>query len=239
MLDNTFEISLVVPVFNEKDNIQPLLKELENALKPLSKTYEIIFIDDCSDDGTSDEILQQKKYFKNVKCFKHKINCGQSAAMATGFKKSLGDIVITMDADLQNVPADIPLFLEALTSDVDCVCGIRGKRIDTASKRFASKCANRIRNFLTGDSVADAGCCFRAIRQKCLVEIPVFNGMHRFIPTLLRASGFIVKEIHIQHAGRLHGYSKYGINNRMWRGLYDCFAMRWYKSRVVPAERGE
>ncbi len=147
-----------------------------------------------------------------------------------------GSVIITIDGDQQNDPADIPALLKALES-ADAVCGVRRKREDDWVKRISSRVANRFRNRVTGDTISDAGCTFRALKADTLREIPVFNGMHRFLPTLLRLQGYKVVEILVNHRPRTRGESKYGIGNRMFRGLIDCFAIRWWRRRCVPANR--
>jgi glycosyltransferase involved in cell wall biosynthesis len=167
---------------------------------------------------------------------RHNLNCGESAAEATGFAHARGEWIITIDADQQNDPADIPSLLEA-SKNVDAVCGVRTKREDDFVKRISSRIANGFRNWVTGDVIADAGCTFRALRKEALREIPVFNGMHRFLPTLLRLQGFTVIEIPVNHRPRTRGESKYGIGNRMFRGLIDCFAIHWWRKRCLPTNR--
>jgi hypothetical protein len=142
-----------------------------------------------------------------------------------------------MDADQQNDPHDIPEMLKLLQNDTAAVCGIRRTREDDWVRRASSRIANRFRNVVTGDVVGDAGCTFRALRRDALKEVPVFNGMHRFLPTLLRFQGYRVVEIPVNHRPRTRGQSKYGIGNRAWRGIVDCFAMRWYRARCVRGDR--
>ncbi|CAB1055654.1 Glycosyl transferase, group 2 family [Olavius sp. associated proteobacterium Delta 1] len=144
--------------------------------------------------------------------------------------------VVTMDADQQNDPADIPTLLEA-SKEADAVCGIRQNRQDDWVRRISSRIANGFRNWVTQDDIADAGCTFRAVRRVALGEIPVFKGMHRFLPTLLRLQGFKVIEIPVNHRPRTRGESKYGVRNRLFRGLIDCFAILWFRKRCFPANR--
>jgi hypothetical protein len=141
-----------------------------------------------------------------------------------------------MDADQQNDPADIPALLAA-PKDADAVCGIRRQREDDWVKRISSRVANGFRNRVTKDTISDAGCTFRALRREALREIPVFNGMHRFLPTLMRLQGFTVVEIGVNHRPRTLGESKYGVGNRMFRGLVDCFAILWWRKRCLPTKR--
>lgn len=232
-------MSVVIPVFNEEDNIQPLVEELQTVLGKLGKTYEILLIDDCSTDGSYETMKKLQQTHPCLRIFRHRVNSGQSAGQATGFTHAEGEIIVTMDADQQNDPADIPALLDQLKNDIAVVCGIRRKRMDSFVKKYSSKIANAYRNFITGDKVSDAGCTYRAIRRSSLWQIQVFNGMHRFLPTLLRFQGYKVVEIPVNHRPRTRGYTKYGINNRLWRGILDCFAMRWLKKRAVPGNRVE
>jgi dolichol-phosphate mannosyltransferase len=233
-----FMLSVIVPVFNEEDNLEPMLEELEERLQKMALDYEVVFVNDASTDKSL-EILNKLSAQNpgKIRFTNHVINCGESAAQATGFKLARGEVVLTMDADQQNDPADIPSLLKGLEPGVDCVCGVRRKRNDTLVKQFSSWAANGFRNLITNDKVSDAGCTFRVIRKEALGEIPVFNGMHRFIPTILRLQGFIVIEVMINDRPRAAGTSKYGVGNRLWRGLRDCAAMRWYAQRAVPARR--
>lgn len=231
------DISVVIPVFNEEGNLEPLLRELTQVLDKLPQPHEILCVDDKSTDNSLSVLKNLQKRYPRLRLACHTLNCGESAAEATGFAQARGRLVITMDADLQNDPADIPAMLEALGDDVAAVCGVRRRREDSWLKRISSRIANRLRNLITGDRIADAGCTFRVLRRNALRELPVFNGMHRFLPTLLRLQGFRVMEMPVNHRPRTSGKSKYGVGNRLWRGLADCFAMRWYKSRCVRADR--
>ncbi len=231
------EISVVIPVFNEEGNLSPLLEELEGVLAGLGRSAEVICIDDRSTDGSLDELRRLQERYAELRIIRHAVNSGESAAQATGFEHARGNVVITMDADQQNDPADIPRLLEALESGVAAVCGVRRIREDDWVKRASSRIANAFRNAVTGDRISDAGCTFRAIRRSALREVPVFNGLHRFLPTILRLQGYRVVEIPVNHRQRGCGVSKYGVGNRAWRGIVDCLAMRWYRARCVPAER--
>jgi len=236
--DRGLMLSAVVPVYNEEGNLEPMLEELEHRLESMSLEYEVIFVNDASTDN-SPEILNRlsNKRPGIIRVANHLINCGESAAQATGFRLARGGLILTMDADRQNDPADIPGLLDGLEQGADCVCGVRRKRNDTLVKQFSSWAANGFRNLITGDNVSDAGCTFRVIRRHALSEILVFNGMHRFLPTILRLQGYKVSEVMINDRPRAAGASKYGIGNRLWRGIRDCMAMRWYAGRAIPAER--
>lgn len=231
------EITVIIPVFNEEENIHPLWDELSAQLNQTGKSWEVLYINDASTD-TSPELLNKlAEQDSRVRVIHHKLNSGESAAQATGFRFAKGDLLITMDADLQNDPVDIPALLGALREDLDCVCGVRRIRQDDWVKRFSSRTANRFRNAITGDQISDAGCTYRVIRRKAVQEMPVFNGMHRFLPTMLRAQGYQVIELLVNHRPRVKGVSKYGVGNRLWRGIRDCFAMRWYQRRAISGKR--
>ncbi|MCE9637812.1 MAG: glycosyltransferase family 2 protein [Planctomycetes bacterium] len=231
------EISVVLPCFNEEDCVERLTTEIAGVLDGLAVRYEILYIDDRSTDGTLAALGRAQIQHPEVRVIRHSVNCGESAATATGFRHARGSIVITMDSDEQNDPADIPRLLEALRGS-DCVATKRRRREDDFVKRMSSKIGNGFRNGVTGvPGVSDAGCTYRALRRDALREVLVFNGMHRFLPTILRLQGFRVTEIEVNHRPRTTGASKYGIGNRMWRGIADCFAIRWYRKRVFPAAR--
>jgi dolichol-phosphate mannosyltransferase len=231
------DLSVIIPVFNEEENLTALLSELNGVLRGIGQTFEMICIDDASTDNSRSVLDRRGATHPELRVAAFRKNCGQSAGQATGFQLARGRVIITMDGDLQNDPADISAFLNHLTGDVACVCGIRRKRQDSLIKKISSRIGNRFRDIITGDRIQDAGCTFRAIRRRALREVLVFNGMHRFMPTILRAQGYRVLEIPVNHRPRFKGVSKYGIGNRMWRGIYDCFAIRWYIKRALTAER--
>ncbi len=231
------DVSVVVPALNEGENVAPLLLEIMQAFEGGSHSYEVIFVDDGSTDETAEVLTTLALEHPVVRNVHHTRNCGQSAAQATGFRVARGEVIITMDADQQNDPADIAALLGALTAEVDCVCGVRIVRKDNWIRKISSKIANGFRDFVTGDKVSDAGCTFRSIRRSALREVPVFNGMHRFLPTMLRIQGYRIAEIPVNHRPRTRGLSKYGISNRLWRGIRDCFAIRWYRARAIESDR--
>ncbi len=229
-------LSVVVPVYNEADNVAPLAGEIAAALASLGDALEILFVDDASRDGTVEAL--RGLALPALRVVRHELNCGQSAAVASGFRAARGTWVATLDGDGQNDPADLPAMLaRARAEQADCVTGVRRRRRDTWLRRFSSRVANGFRNWITGDRISDSGCGARVVRRAALGEIPVFNGMHRFLPTLLRGQGFRVLEHEVNHRERMRGTSKYGVHNRLWRGIRDCFGIRWYLSRAVPARR--
>jgi dolichol-phosphate mannosyltransferase len=228
----TIEISIIVPVYNERENLVLLDQEITKSIKPLNKNYEVILVDDGSTDGSSEliRVLQEKNSTIRLIRFGH--NHGQTAAFAAGFDKARGDIIVTMDADLQNSPSDIPLLLTAI-KDCDVVCGWRHKRNDPWIKKISSKVANSVRNSLSDESIADTGCSLKAFRRECFKDIKLYNGMHRFFPTLMRMEGFSVTQVKVGHYPRIHGHSKYNIRNRLFASFKDLLAIRWMKKRQL------
>jgi glycosyltransferase involved in cell wall biosynthesis len=237
LTENQPELSVVIPVYNEEDNLSPLLVELEQVLRKIGRSFEVICVNDASTDSSLAKLQELQKERPWLRVANHIINSGESAAEATGFTNARAPIIITMDADQQNDPADIPALLASLGPSIAAVCGVRRIREDDWVRRQSSRIANWFRNSITGDRISDAGCTFRAVRKVALAEVLVFNGMHRFLPTILRLQGFQVVEILVNHRPRTRGQSKYGIGNRMWRGIKDCMGIRWYRGRSVRADR--
>lgn len=231
-------VTVVIPALNEAGNIGRLVTETYASV-PASRLAEVIVVDDASTDATGAEIkaLIEGGNCAGLRYLRHDRRSGQSAAMRSGILAATSPIIATMDGDGQNDPADIPRLLEALAGH-DCVATRRRRREDDWIKRISSKVANGFRDAVTGvPGVTDAGCTYRAIRREALTELFVFNGMHRFLPTILHLQGFRITEIEVNHRPRTTGASKYGIGNRIWRGIADCFAMVWYRKRVVPGRR--
>ena len=229
------DISIVVPVYNEEENLPILISQLISVLKDLGKSYEMIFVDDGSTDESRKILRRMASEHPGIRVIGFKKNCGETAAGAAGLKEARGKVVITIDADLQNDPKDIPKMLEYL-NDYDMVTGWRQKRDDSWTKRITSKIANRIRNRLSGEVIRDSGCTFRAYKRECLQDLKLYKGMHRFIPTLVKMEGFRVIEIPIAHHPRKFGMSKYTTWNRMWRAFIDLLAVKWMKSRHIHYE---
>jgi dolichol-phosphate mannosyltransferase len=233
--DRKIDISIVVPVYNEEENLPILIPHLSKVLDPLGKSYEMILVDDGSSDGSRKIVKQMASTDPRIHLLGFKKNCGETAAGAAGLKAARGDIVITIDADLQNDPEDIPRMLGYL-KEYDMVTGWREKRDDSWVKRITSRVANRIRNRLSGEEIRDSGCTFRAYKRECLQELKLYKGMHRFMPTLVKMEGYRVIEIPIAHHPRRFGVSKYTTWNRMWRAFVDLLAVRWMKSRHIRYE---
>jgi len=235
MEERAMDISVVVPVYNEEENLPILVTRLVEVLDPLRKTYEMIFVDDGSKDKSREILKGMTSKYPQIRILGFRTNCGETAAGAAGLKEARGRVVITIDADLQNDPKDIPAML-AYLEEYDMVTGWRQKREDSWVKRITSKIANRIRNGLSGESIRDSGCTFRAYKRECLQDLKLYKGMHRFMPTLVKMEGFRVIEIPIAHHPRQFGVSKYTTWNRMWRALVDLLAVRWMKSRHIHYE---
>jgi dolichol-phosphate mannosyltransferase len=232
------EISLVIPVYNEEENLPVLHGEIRQALEPMGRPYEVIYVDDGSTDGSPAILLGLSRQDPCVRVLRQRRNSGQSAALDAGFRFARGEIVVTLDADLQNDPADIPRLLERI-GEYDVVSGVRTRRQDSWVRKVSSRIANRIRNRVTHESVTDVGCTLRAARAEYLRRLPVFNGMHRFLPTLLRMEGARVTEVPVNHRPRLHGTPKYNIRNRIWRALMDLFGVRWLQTRWIDRRISE
>ncbi len=220
-------VSIVVPLYNEEDNVADLQREVDAALAGVD--YELVLVDDGSTDATVSRVATGGRV--RLLCFEK--NAGQSAAMHAGIHAALGTVVVTLDGDLQNDPADIPALLARLQEGYDLVCGYRAKRKDTPFKRIQSRIANNVRRWFIGDGVRDTGCTLKAMRVECREALLPFNGMHRFIPALIANMGFKVTEMPVNHRPRTHGVSKYGFGNRAWRATMDMFGVRWLNSRRV------
>ena len=229
------EVSLVVPVYNERENLVPLVDEIAAALGPARISYEVLLVDDGSGDGSAEAIADLARARTEIRGLHFRANRGQTAAFDAGFKAARGRVVVTLDADLQNDPSDIPALLGALEGH-DAVVGYRRVRRDSWLRRMSSKVANAVRNRLSGDDIVDTGCSLKAFRRECLSDVKLFTGMHRFLPTLLRIEGYRVTQIPVNHRERRAGRSKYGVWNRVFRSSADLLAVRWMKKRRLGYE---
>ena len=238
MTNSSPALSLVIPVFNEEENLPILRREIAAALDPLGLDYETIFVDDGSRDGSLAVLRELAAADPRLRILRLVRNSGQSAALAVGFRAARGEVVITLDADLQNDPADIPTLLAAL-ADCDVVSGVRLNRRDTWMRLASSRIANAVRNWATDEAVTDVGCSLKAYRSEFLHHLPIFTGMHRFLPTLVRWQGARVREVPVRHRPRLHGQAKYNISNRLWRALVDLMAVRWMRRRWIDHRLAE
>jgi len=229
-------ISVVVPIKDERDNLLALtgqlLKVLQSREESNASPFEIIYVDDGSTDGSSQILDQLAAEHPVVTVLHFDRNHGQSAGFDAGFKRSNGVLVVTMDGDLQNDPEDIGTLLP-YAREYDLVCGWRTERHDTLMRKISSRVANAVRNVVTGDRVHDTGCSLKIFRRCVIERLQLFNGMHRFFPALALMHGFTVIEVPVRHHPRMHGISKYGVGNRLFRGLYDLMAVRWMQTRVL------
>lgn len=225
-------LSVVIPVYNEEGNLEPLHQKLHATLSRLDLSYEILFIDDGSRDRSPEVLGKLVSLDRHVRVITFAENAGQTAAFDAGFRKARGEIIVTLDADLQNDPADIPRVIDAMEG-ADAVCGWRLKRQDSIVKRLSSKIANAVRNSLSDETVRDTGCSLKGFRREHLARLKLYNGLHRFLPTLLKMEGFTVAEIPVNHMPRFKGESKYGIGNRLFKSFHDLLAIRWMKSRLL------
>jgi dolichol-phosphate mannosyltransferase len=236
MIDSEpIEISVVVPVYNEEENLPILVPKLLEVLKGLRKTYEVIFVDDGSSDGSGGVLRGMATRYPSIRILRFKANRGLSAALIAGMREARGDILVTLDSDLQNDPADIPKLLREL-DHYDMATGWRQKREDPWLKRISSRIGNTVRNRLSGENIQDSACTLRAFKRECVQEIWVFNGMHRFLSTLVKMKGYRIIEVPVAHHQRKFGKSKYNIRNRMVRSFIDLLVVRWMKRRRIDYE---
>lgn len=226
-------VSIVVPLYNEAENVQPLMQRIHAALGALpGYRYEALLVNDGSTDGTREALDALRADYPALRPLHFTRNFGQSAALVAGMRAAKGDFILTADGDLQNDPADFPRFLELL-ADYDCVCGYRANRQDTLVRRISSRVANRVRNAVLRDGIRDSGCGAKGFRRAVIPHLISFNGVHRFFAAIVRGAGFSIVECPVNHHARIHGVSKYGISNRLWRGLYDLIGVGWLVRRYV------
>jgi glycosyltransferase involved in cell wall biosynthesis len=218
-------VSVVVPVYNEEENVPILQAELRAALQGID--HELVFVDD----GSADHTMERIEAAPNLRVIRFEKNAGQSAAIYAGLQAARGAILVLIDGDLQNDPADIPKLLGEISQGADLVCGYRALRRDTRVKRLTSRIANAVRSRYTKDGVRDTGCTLKAMRRECVSALIPFKGMHRFIPALIKNAGYRLVEIPVNHRPRRFGQTKYGLGNRAVRATADMFGVRWLLSR--------
>jgi len=227
-------LSFVIPCHNEEGNLRPLTAALAAAANAVQLSYEIVLTDDRSTDGSWKLLQEMAAADPRIRAQRFAKNAGQSAAMFAGFKAARGRFLVTLDADLQNDPQDLPKFVEAL-QHYDCVCGTRvaaRAQGDSFVRVASSRIANWVRNRLSNETISDAGCCFRAFKRECVADLKFFKGMHRFLPTLIKIEGFTVGEVAISHHPRGAGQTHYGVWNRLFASFYDLLAVRWMQRRM-------
>lgn len=228
------EISIVVPVFNELDNIAPLAAEVARSFAGEARSWELVLVDDASTDATWAEILKAQAADPRVRGLRHQANRGQSAAVWTGITGSEGSILCTLDGDLQNNPADLPRMI-AMLDQLEFVSGRRTQRQDSWVRKMSSSVARAARTRALGHDFADTGCALRAFKRSALQGVFPFNGVHRFLPILVAAGGHRCLEIPVSHRPRVAGVSKYGVWNRLGRGIYDLIGVGWcLRRRLAP-----
>ena len=228
------DLSVVFPVFNEEENVPILLDEIATALRGQPWSYEMIAVDDGSVDRSLEILHASKKKYPNLRVLTFEKNSGQTAALDAGWRAAKGTYVVSLDADLQNDPADIPVMMRKLEeSGADMIIGVRVNRQDTFARKMQSRIGNGVRNWITGDQITDTGCSLKLVKRSAIERVALYTGMHRFLPTLVRMQGHKVIETPVNHRPRKFGVSKYGAMNRAMRGLVDCFAVRWMSKRAL------
>ena len=240
-MPDTPELSFVIPCHNEQDNLRPLVQALREVSERLQCSFEFVITDDCSSDRSWAVLKELAIADPRVKALRFAFNCGQSAAMWAGMQAAHGRYLVTLDADLQNNPQDLPKLLEGLKR-ADCVCGTRVEsraQGDSFVRIASSRIANWVRNKLSGETISDAGCCYRVFRRECIANLKFFKGMHRFLPTLFKIEGYTVAEVPISTRPRRAGQTHYGVWNRLFASFYDLLAVRWMKKRMFRYEVAE
>ncbi|MBS1212311.1 MAG: glycosyl transferase, group 2 family protein [Proteobacteria bacterium] len=233
------ELSVVVPVHNEVDNLEPLLEEITRALSGVGE-YEIVYVDDGSTDSTRQKLMDLRERFPRLRVLCHRMGCGQSTALLTGVRAAKAPIVATLDGDGQNDPADIPHLLTALAElqreqPLAMVAGYRRRRKDTGWRRFSSRVANTVRGGLLQDHTPDTGCGLKVFSRDLFLQLPYFDHMHRFLPALVQRAGGKVVSVEVNHRPRLAGQSKYGTWHRLWVGIVDLIGVMWLQRRARVA----
>jgi glycosyltransferase involved in cell wall biosynthesis len=223
-------LSIVLPVYNEVDSLLPLWKELMEVLPGLAESVEVVFVDDGSIDGSADILDRLAKEDPRVRLLRFEANAGLSAAFYAGLQAARGQVIATMDSDLQSDPRDIGMLMTYL-SGADAAVGWRQVRHDSWLKRMSSRIANGIRKAVTGDTVQDSACSLRVMRRQCVSAVPPYTGMHRFMPTLLKIGGFRVVQVRVNHRPRKFGRSKFGVSDRAFSAFADLLVVRWMMSR--------
>jgi dolichol-phosphate mannosyltransferase len=236
LADHQNEISVLIPVYNELENVEALYKEIVGVLSKANYKFEVIFVDDGSTDGTAELLRKLAQTESTLKILCHKENYGQSAALLSGAKAARYAMLITMDGDGQNDPADIPNLCKQAQGKKTVVLGNRKKRDDNSLRKFSSKVGNGVRKWLLKDECPDTGCSLKLFPRDGFLELPHFNHMHRFLPALFKRAGFELVNVPVNHRPRQFGVSKYGVLNRLFVGIHDLIGMRWLLKRPCSPE---
>ncbi|HEX2971919.1 MAG TPA: glycosyltransferase family 2 protein [Tepidisphaeraceae bacterium] len=225
-------LSLVIPAYNEQESIPALLPRVAAALAKIGRPFEVIIVDDGSTDRTPELLAAELRTYAFLRVLRLEHNSGQTAAFDAGFKAARGEVIATIDADLQNDPEEIPRLLPML-NEYDLVTGWRQKRLDNRLRLIQTRIANWIRNWVSHETIQDSACSLKVYKRRCLEGLPLYTGMHRFLPTLVKMRGYTVLETPVKHSPRFAGTAKYGLRNRALRALVDLLAVRWMKSRYI------
>jgi dolichol-phosphate mannosyltransferase len=232
-------LSVVVPVYNEAENVEPLVAELHRVLTsiPGLLEFEIVYVDDGSNDGTSTRLAELRGDFPELRVLRHRTNYGQSAAIRSGIRAARFSTIATLDGDGQNDPGDVPRLLEAyLAGTAELVVGCRRVRRDLWLRRLSSRLANAVRSRLARDNTPDTGCGLKVFGRDAFLALPSFDHMHRFLPSLFMRDGGRVVSIPVNHRPRTRGISKYGVVNRFWVGVVDLLGVLWLQRRSMEPE---
>ena len=233
-------LSVVAPAFNEVENLPQLIAEVAAAAEKVGRPWEFVLVDDQSDDGSMELLREQMAQRPELRVLTMRKRSGQTAALEAGLRGSRGEIIATLDSDLQNDPAEIPRMVQLIeTGNWDMVNGWRKDRRDNLLRRISTKCGNASRNWLTKETIHDSGCGLKVYRREAALSMKLFNGLHRFLPTLVRMNGFRVTEIAVNHRPRIAGKAKYGFWNRIFKFYRDAFAVRWMQRRNLLYQVGE
>jgi len=239
------DLSIVIPVFNEAENIPILADEIRSALDG-KFSYEVIFVDDCSSDNSGDVLKSLREAHPQFRHLRHKRNSGQSTAVRNGVRAAKAEWIATLDGDGQNDPADIPAMMEMLEAssgdeNLQMVAGYRKKRQDSRLKKISSRIANGVRSRLLRDNTPDTGCGLKLFSREAFLDLPYFDHMHRFLPALIQRNGGKTVSVEVNHRHRVAGVSKYGLHNRLWVGIVDIFGVRWLqrRARITAVEERE